>query len=52
MLRAVQNAGAVIPNRLGAGRLRQALRQYDREHRGENGVTANFEFLRLEALRS
>lgn len=52
MLRAVQNAGAVIPHRLGAGRLRQALRQYDREHRGENGVTANFEFLRLEALRS
>ena len=52
MLRAIHNAGAVIPHRLGTGRLRQALRQYDRENRGENGVTAHFEFLRLEAIRS
>ncbi len=52
MLRAVHNAGAVIPRRLGPGRLRQALRQYDRENRGENGVTAYFKFLRLEAIRS
>jgi len=52
MLRAVQNAGAVIPRRLGAGRLRQALRQYDEEHLGENGVTATFEFLRVVAIRS
>lgn len=52
MLRAIHNAGAIIPRRLGLARLRQVLRQYDRENRGENGVTARFEFLRLEAIRS
>jgi malonyl-CoA O-methyltransferase len=52
MLREIHNAGAVIPRRLGAGKLREALRQYDRNHRGEAGVRSTFEFLRLEAVRS
>lgn len=52
MLREIHNAGAVIPRRLGTGTLREALRRYDREHRGEYGVQSTFEFLRLEAVRS
>jgi malonyl-CoA O-methyltransferase len=52
MLREVHNAGAIVPRRLGTGKLRQALRQYDRSHRGEEGVVATFQFLRVEAVRS
>ena len=52
MLREIHNAGAVIPRRIGAGKLREALRRYDRDHRGENGVRSTFEFLRVEAVRS
>ena len=51
MLREVHNAGAVVPRRLGTGKLRRALREYDRNHRGEEGVVATFEFLRVEAVR-
>jgi len=51
MLREIHNAGAVVPRRIGAGRLRGALRRYDHDHRGEAGVRSTFEFLRLEAVR-
>ncbi|MBE2180346.1 MAG: methyltransferase domain-containing protein [Chthoniobacterales bacterium] len=49
MLREIHNAGAVIPRRLGIGRLRQALRDYDQMHLAEDGVTTTFAFLRVEA---
>lgn len=52
MLREVHNAGAVIPRRIGTGKLRTALRQYDRDHRSDDGVRSTFEFLRVEAVRS
>ena len=52
MLREVHNAGAVIPRRIGIGKLRQALRKYDRDHRSEAGVRSTFNFLRVEAVRS
>lgn len=52
MLREVHNAGAVVPRRLSTGKLRQVLRQHDREHSGTDGVHATFEFLRVEAQRS
>lgn len=49
MLRDIHNAGAVIPRRLGIGRLRGALRDYDRLHPAAEGVTTTFVFLRVEA---
>ena len=52
MLREIHNAGAVIPRRIGIGRLRQSLRRHDRDHRTERGVSTTFEFLRVEAVRS
>ncbi len=52
MLREIHNAGAVIPRRIGTGRLREALRRYDREHRGKEGVRSAFAFLRMEAVRT
>lgn len=52
MLREIHNAGAVVPRRFGAGKLRDLLRKYDRDHRGEHGVRSTFEFLRVEAARS
>jgi malonyl-CoA O-methyltransferase len=52
MLREIHNAGAVVPGRVGPGRLREALRRYDRDHRSEEGVRSTFEFLRVEAVRS
>jgi malonyl-CoA O-methyltransferase len=52
MLREIHNAGAVIPRRIGLGKLRQALRRYDRDHRGAGGVRSTFEFMRVEAGRS
>jgi malonyl-CoA O-methyltransferase len=52
MLREIHNAGAVVPRRLGAGKLREALRQYDHDQRGDGGVRTTFEFLRVEAVRS
>ena len=52
MLREVHNAGAVIPRRIGIGRLRQALHRYDRDHRHAEGVRSTFQFLRVEAVRS
>ena len=52
MLREVHNAGAVIPRRLSATRLRSALRDYDRGHRADRGVPSTFVFLRVEAVRS
>jgi malonyl-CoA O-methyltransferase len=50
MLRAIHNVGAVIPHRLGSARLRDTLRRHDALHR--DGVTADFVFLRLEAVRA
>jgi malonyl-CoA O-methyltransferase len=52
MLREIHNAGAIVPRRLGTGRLREALRRHDRDYRGEGGVRSTFEFLRVEAVRS
>lgn len=52
MLRDIHNAGAVIPRRLGIGRLRAALRDYDRMHPGGEGVTTTFVFLRVEATKA
>jgi hypothetical protein len=52
MLREVHNAGAVVPRRLSAARLRSALRDYDRGHRTDRGVPSTFVFLRVEAVRS
>lgn len=52
MLREIHNAGAIVPRRIATGRLREALRQHDSEHRGENGVQSTFQFLRVEAVRS
>lgn len=52
MLRSIHAVGATVPRRLGTGELRGALRRYDRDHRSRDGVSATFEFLRLEALRS
>ena len=52
MLREVHNAGAVIPHRLGTGKLRKTMREYDRTHCSEDGVPVTFQFLRLEAVRS
>lgn len=52
MLREIHNAVAVMPGRLGPGRLRRALREYDRNHRDAGSIPATFEFLRLEAVRS
>lgn len=50
MLRAIHNIGANIPHRLGTVRLRQALRAYDKTHRGPAGVASTFSFLRIEAV--
>lgn len=52
MLREIHNAGAVVPRRMGTGKLRKTMREYDRTHRSEDGVPATFQFLRLEAVRS
>lgn len=51
MLREIHNAGAVVPRRFSAGKLREALRKHDRDHRGDDGVQSTFDFLRLEAVR-
>jgi malonyl-CoA O-methyltransferase len=51
MLREIHNLGAMVPRRMGAGKLRRILREYDRDHRDEDGVHATFEFLRVEATR-
>lgn len=52
MLREIHNAGAIVPRRLATGKLRQALRGYDRDHRHAEGVRSTFRFLRVEAVRS
>lgn len=52
MLRSIHNVGAVVPRRVGAGKLRGALRRYDQAHQSSEGVRATFEFLRVEAVRS
>lgn len=52
VLREIHNAGAVVPRRLGATRLRSALRDYDRGHRTDRGVPSTFVFLRVEAVHS
>lgn len=52
MLREIHNAGAVVPRRMAVGKLRVALRGYDRDHRHAEGVRSTFQFLRVEAVRS
>jgi malonyl-CoA O-methyltransferase len=51
MLRKIHNSGAAVPRRLGAGRLRRALREHDRAQGNGRGVQTNFEFLRVEAVK-
>jgi malonyl-CoA O-methyltransferase len=51
MLREFHNVGAVVPRRIGPGRLRRALRECDRIHGTGDGVESTFVFLRLEAVR-
>lgn len=52
MLRAIHNTGAVVPRRFSPGQLRDTLRRHDATHRGPEGLTATFHFLRVEALRT
>lgn len=52
MMREIHNVGAVTPRRLGAGRLRAALRNNDRLSRAKAGVVTPFVFLRVEAVRA
>lgn len=52
LLREMHNAGAVVSRRIGAGPLRRALREHDKNHRGGDGLLSAFEFLRVEAVRS
>ena len=52
MLREIHNAGAIIPHRLGAGRLRRAIRQHDQTHGGDQDIETSFVFLRIEAVRA
>lgn len=51
MLREIHNVGAIAPRRLGTGKLRRILQQYDRHHRVDSGVRATFAFQRVEAVR-
>lgn len=52
MLRELHGSGAVVPRRIGAGELRQAMRRFNRDHRDERGVPSTFRFIRVEAVRS
>lgn len=52
MLREIHAVGAVAPRRLGAGRLRAALRRSDEKSRSQEGVITPFVFLRVEAVRA
>ncbi|MFM7374252.1 MAG: class I SAM-dependent methyltransferase, partial [Chthoniobacterales bacterium] len=52
MLREIHDVGAVAPRRLGAGRLRAALRRNDAKSRAQAGVVTPFVFLRVEAVRA
>jgi len=52
MLREIHDVGAVAPRRLGAGRLRAALRRNDAKSRSQAGVVTPFVFLRVEAVRA
>lgn len=52
MLREIHDVGAVVSRRLGAGRLRSALRANDRKNGTSDGLRTDFVFMRLEALRS
>lgn len=52
MLREIHDVGAVAPRRLGAGRLRAALRRNDEKNRSQAGVVTPFVFLRVEAVRA
>lgn len=52
MLREIHDVGAVTPRRLGAGKLRAALRNNDQLSRVEAGVVTPFVFLRVEAVRT
>lgn len=51
MLREIHDVGAVVSRRLGAGRLRSALRENDRRKKGNHGLLTDFVFMRLEAVR-
>ena len=51
MLREIHDVGAVTARRLGAGRLRAALRRNDERSRSLAGVITPFVFLRVEAVR-
>jgi malonyl-CoA O-methyltransferase len=50
MFRDIHRTGAIVPLRFGSGRLRNILRDHDRQHRPN--ITADYVFLRLEAMHS
>lgn len=50
VLRRLHAVGAAPECRFSAGRLRQAIRSYDRGHRTDQGVPATWMFLRVEAV--
>lgn len=51
MLRNVHDIGAVIPRRIGPGRLRSALRENDLASRHAKGILTPFVFMRVKAFR-
>ena len=50
MVRTMHQSGITGRAHLGPGRLRQAIRTYDAEHRGPDGVLATWAWLAVEAL--
>ena len=51
MLRAIHNIGATMQGRMGAGRLRAALRAHDQNHLEAGRLVTPFVFLRVSATR-
>jgi SAM-dependent methyltransferase len=49
MLQAMHRSGVTGRTRLGPGRLRQAMRQYEAQHSGPNGVVATWAWMAVEA---
>jgi hypothetical protein len=50
LLRAMHRSGVTGNARLGPGKLRQAMRQYEEKHRSGNGIVATWVWLAVEAL--
>jgi SAM-dependent methyltransferase len=52
MLRDMHDVGAVVPRRMGAGRLRAALRDNDRKNLAEGRILTTFACMRVQAIRA